>query len=485
MVDAPSHLFGTDGIRGVVNGPVVNPQLLLRLSLTMATQLSGSCPQPRVIIGYDTRDSASMIKSAVAAGFLAAGWMVDDVGVIPTPGLAFLTRDLQARLGIMISASHNPPHDNGLKFFDATGLKLSDEVEQSVERAVLSSLDTAMVHPAQVQTVGLMALRTEGHERYLAMLERELDGCDLAAFRIVVDCAHGAAFDILPSLLEAAGAQIIRLGCEPRGDNINVACGSTYPEAMIKTVLQQGAHLGVCLDGDGDRVVLCDEQGQLADGDQILACLVREDLTQGRMQVGDSVVGTVMTNGGFEHHLQALGLHLVRAPVGDRFVLQHMKACGAGLGGEPSGHIIIGKDALTGDGLLTVLRVLKIAERTAKQTKSMRPISQLLRSFPPWPQKLHNIRTHSSPRDVLQNAELLCLIDRICHEHAGVLHVLVRSSGTEPLVRVMAQGQSSDLVGQTVNELVSLIQRFDQRLTAEREQDAISRKAMSEKSPNL
>jgi phosphoglucosamine mutase len=483
-IDPPTHLFGTDGIRGVVNGPVINPELLLRLSLVMAAQLSALCPQPRVIVGYDTRDSAAMIKSAVAAGFLASGWMVDDVGIVPTPGLAFLTRDLQAQLGIMISASHNPPHDNGLKFFDATGLKLSDEIEQSVERAVLSSLEASMVvQPAHVQTVGRMALRTESRDRYVTMLERELDGCDLAALRIVVDCAHGAAFDLLPSLLEAFGAQIVRLGCEPRGDNINVACGSTYPEAMIKAVVQHGAHLGVCLDGDGDRVVLCDEQGQLADGDQILACLAREDLAQGRMQAGDSVVGTVMTNGGLEHHLQSMGLHLVRAPVGDRYVLQHMKACGAGLGGEPSGHIIIGKEALTGDGLLTVLRVLKIAVRSSQQTH-LRPISQFLRSFHPWPQKLHNIRTQSSPRDVLQDPELLRLIDQKCREHAGVLHVLVRSSGTEPLVRVMAQGQSSGLVEQTVNELVGLIQRFDQHLTSQSAQDAITPKAVSEKSPS-
>jgi phosphoglucosamine mutase len=442
-------LFGTDGIRGTANRPPMTAEMALRLGLAAGGHFTRGDHRHRVVIGKDTRLSGYMLEPALTAGFVAMGMDVLLLSPLPTPGVALLTRSLRADIGVMISASHNPYQDNGIKLFGPDGYKLSDAIELAIEERMLSGSDEGLAAPDLLGR----AVRMEGaRERYIEALKATLPkGMTLSGLRIVIDCANGAAYSVAPKVLWELGAEVIQIGTQPDGFNINAACGSTAPEAMQKAVLEHGAHVGVALDGDADRLVLADERGQLIDGDQLLALLANHWQAEGMLR-GGGVVATAMSNLGLERHLQSRGLTLHRTQVGDRYVVEQMRSSGCNLGGEQSGHIVMTDFATTGDGLLAALQILAIMCRQEQ------PLSAFGRVFTPLPQRLRNCRLNGGKPPLETPAVQACI--EAAHARLGNRgRLLVRPSGTEPLIRVMVEADDDRLLDLVLDDVAGAIER--------------------------
>src|SRR3954470_2236322 len=437
--------FGTDGIRGRANG-VITPELALKVGQAAGLTFQNGEHRHRVLIGKDTRLSGYMIENALTAGFTSVGMDVLLTGPIPTPGVAMLTRSMRADLGVMISASHNLYDDNGIKLFGPDGYKLSDEIELEIERLVDSDLSPKLARSPDVGR----AKRIEGAQaRYIEAAKRTLPkNLQFDGLRVVVDCANGAAYSVVPEALWELGADVIAIGVEPDGFNINKDCGSTAPEALCRKVREMRADIGIALDGDADRVILVDERGHVVDGDQLLAVIAQSWQEDGRLSK-PGVVSTVMSNLGLERFLEGLRLELVRTPVGDRYVLEQMLAKGYNVGGEPSGHIILSDYATTGDGFVSALQVLAVVQ------KLRRPVSEVCRRFEPLPQILKNVRYRSGkPLDAAEVKSAIFEGEQRLNGHG---RLLVRSSGTEPVIRVMGEGDDRVLLEEVVDHIVSAL----------------------------
>jgi phosphoglucosamine mutase len=437
--------FGTDGIRGRANA-LITPELALKVGQAAGVVFRRGEHRHRVVIGKDTRLSGYMIETALVAGFTSVGMDVLLLGPMPTPAVAMLTRSMRADLGVMISASHNPFDDNGIKLFGPDGYKLSDEVEHQIEQIVDGSMTKRLAKSTDLGR----AKRIDGvHDRYIEFAKRTLPrALDLDGMRVVVDCANGAAYRVAPEALWELGADVIGIGVEPDGFNINKDCGSTAPEALSRKVREMRADIGIALDGDADRVVMVDERGHMVDGDQLMAVIAESWREDGRL-AKPAIVGTVMSNLGLERYLKGLKLELTRTPVGDRYVLECMRQNGYNLGGEPSGHIILSDFTTTGDGFVAALQVLAVVR------KQGRPVSQVCRRFEPLPQVLKNVqykkgKPHESAavRSIIADAE----------ERLGRTgRLIVRPSGTEPVIRVMGEGDDKNLVEEVVDEVVEAL----------------------------
>jgi phosphoglucosamine mutase len=440
--------FGTDGIRGKANNGTLSAELALKVGQAAGLIFQRGEHRHRVLIGKDTRLSGYMIENAMVAGFTSVGMDVLLTGPIPTPAVAMLTRSMRADLGVMISASHNPYDDNGIKLFGPDGYKLSDEIEHEIETLLEADLRKRV---AKSPDLG-RARRIDGvQDRYIEFAKRTLPKqLELDGLRVVVDCANGAAYRVAPAALWELGAEVFSVGVEPDGFNINKECGSTAPEALSRKVREMRADIGIALDGDADRVVLVDEKGHLVDGDQLLAVIAENWKDEGRL-ARSGVVATVMSNLGFERHLGKLGLSLVRTPVGDRYVLEAMREQGHNLGGEPSGHIIMSDYTTTGDGFVAALQVLAVVK------KLDRPVSDVCHRFEPLPQILKNVRYREGKP--LDDAKVISAISQAEQKLNGHGRLLVRPSGTEPVIRVMGEGDDKLLIEELVDHIVEALQR--------------------------
>jgi phosphoglucosamine mutase len=437
--------FGTDGIRGRAN-TTITPELALRVGQAAGVLFQRGEHRHRVVIGKDTRLSGYMIETAMVAGFTSVGVDVLLLGPMPTPAVAMLTRSMRADLGVMISASHNPYDDNGIKLFGPDGYKLSDEVEHEIERLIESEPSRRL---AKSPDLG-RARRIDGvHDRYIEFAKRTLPrNLSLDGLRVVVDCAHGAAYKVAPEALWELGAEVISIGVEPDGFNINKECGSTDTSLLCRKVRETRADIGIALDGDADRVQIVDERGHLIDGDQLMAVIAESWKEDGRL-AKPGVVATVMSNLGLERHLGALGLALKRTPVGDRYVLEHMREFGFNVGGEPSGHIILSDYATTGDGLVAALQVLAVVKRQSG------PVSQVCHRFEPLPQIMKNVR-YKKGRP-LDDAKVRTAIESGEQRLNGQGRLVIRPSGTEPVIRVMGEGDDKYLVEEVVDGIVEAL----------------------------
>ncbi|OLB77569.1 MAG: phosphoglucosamine mutase [Alphaproteobacteria bacterium 13_2_20CM_2_64_7] len=437
--------FGTDGIRGRANG-TITPELALKVGQAAGLIFRRGDYRNRVLIGKDTRLSGYMIETALVAGFTSVGLDVFQTGPMPTPAVAMLTRSMRADLGVMISASHNPYDDNGIKLFGPDGFKLSDEVEQKIEELVDSELAKKLAKSADL---GRARRIDDGQGRYVEFAKRTLPrNLSLDGLRVVVDCANGAAYKVAPQALWELGAEVISMGVEPDGFNINRECGSTETAPLCRKVKEMRADIGIALDGDGDRVLIADERGRIVDGDQLLAVIAESWKADGRL-AKPGIVATVMSNLGLERYLDKLGISLARTPVGDRYVLEHMRAHGFNVGGESSGHIILSDYTTTGDGLLTALQVLAVVK------KQEQPVSNVCHRFDPLPQVLKNVRYKSGKP--LENAKVRNAIKDAQARLDGHGRLIVRSSGTEPVIRVMGEGDDKVLVEEVVDGIVDAL----------------------------
>ena len=437
--------FGTDGIRGRANADIT-PELALKVGQAAGLIFRNGEHRNRVLIGKDTRLSGYMIETAMVAGFTSVGMDVLLTGPMPTPAVAMLTRSMRADLGVMISASHNPFDDNGIKLFGPDGYKLSDEIEHQIETLVDGELTKRLAKPDALGR----ARRIDGvQDRYIEFAKHTLPrNQSFEGLRIVVDCAHGAAYQVAPGALWELGAEVISIGVEPDGFNINKECGSTDPALLCRKVREVRADAGIALDGDADRVVIVDERGHLVDGDQLMAVIAESWMEDGRLARA-GMVATVMSNLGLERHLAGLGLALERTPVGDRYVLESMREHGFNLGGEPSGHIILSDYATTGDGLVAALQVLAVVK------KHGRPVSQVCRRFDPLPQVLKNVR-YKKGRP-LEDAKVRSAIKSAEQRLNGQGRLVIRPSGTEPVIRVMGEGDDKVLVEEVVDGIVEAL----------------------------
>ena len=437
--------FGTDGIRGRANADIT-PELALKVGQAAGLIFRNGEHRNRVLIGKDTRLSGYMIETAMVAGFTSVGMDVLLTGPMPTPAVAMLTRSMRADLGVMISASHNPFDDNGIKLFGPDGYKLSDEIEHEIETLVDGELGKRLARPDALGR----AKRIDGvQDRYIEFAKHTLPrNQSFEGLRIVVDCAHGAAYQVAPGALWELGAEVISIGVEPDGFNINKECGSTDPALLCRKVREVRADAGIALDGDADRVLIVDERGHLVDGDQLMAVIAESWMEDGRLARA-GMVATVMSNLGLERHLAGLGLALERTPVGDRYVLESMREHGFNLGGEPSGHIILSDYATTGDGLVAALQVLAVVK------KHGRPVSQVCRRFDPLPQVLKNVR-YKKGRP-LEDAKVRSAIKSAEQRLNGQGRLVIRPSGTEPVIRVMGEGDDKVLVEEVVDGIVEVL----------------------------
>ncbi|MCU4159547.1 phosphoglucosamine mutase [Acidiphilium sp. AL] len=440
------RLFGTDGIRGRANVAPMTAETALRLGQAAGLLFTRGDHRHRVIIGKDTRLSGYMLEPALTAGFIGAGMDVTLAGPLPTPAIAMLTRSLRADLGVVISASHNPFEDNGIKLFGPDGAKLSDATEAEIEALMAEDIGDRL---AAAASLGRAMRLVDAGGRYVESAKSSLPrGLRLDGLRVVLDCANGAAYKVAPAALWELGAEVIPLGVEPDGFNINQGCGSTVPAHLSAAVLEHRADLGIALDGDADRVILADEHGTIIDGDQVLALIARSFLAEDRL-AGPGVVATVMSNLGLERYLAGIGLALHRTPVGDRYVAETMRAHGLNLGGEQSGHVILSDFATTGDGLIAALQVLAVLVREG------RPASAVCRLFEPLPQLLRNVRYAGATP--LQAPPVLAAMTEAEARLAGTGRLLIRASGTEPLIRVMAEGEDERLIAEIVEGLCAMI----------------------------
>ena len=438
--------FGTDGIRGKSNRFPMTPDVAMRVGLAAGRVFRRGEHRHRVVIGKDTRLSGYMLENALVAGFTAAGMDVFLLGPIPTPAVAMLTRSLRSDIGVMISASHNPFEDNGIKLFGPDGYKLSDELELQIERLVDADMDKLL---AGSENIG-RAKRIDGvHDRYIEFAKRTLPrNVSLSGLRVAIDCANGAAYKVAPAALWELGAEVVTFGNEPNGRNINLDCGSTHPVALAKKVHEVRADIGIALDGDADRVLIVDEKGTVVDGDQLMAVIAESWAGDGRL-AGAGIVATVMSNLGLERFLGERDLMLARTKVGDRYVVEHMRANGFNVGGEQSGHIVMSDFATTGDGLVAALQILACVKRMD------RPVSEVCRRFEPVPQVLKNVRI--SGGKPLEDKHVKEAVTAAEDELGSSGRLVIRPSGTEPLIRVMAEGDDQDKVERIVDELVSII----------------------------
>lgn len=445
--------FGTDGIRGTANSFPMTADMALKVAMATAHVLRQSQSErgetrtvDRVVIGKDTRLSCYMIEQAMASGFLAMGMDVFFTGPIPTPGVARLTYSMRADVGVMISASHNPFHDNGIKLFGADGYKLSDELEEKIEVMMDKDMSQLLASPDKV---GKAVQLEDALARYSEYIKRSLDrSMSFEGLKVVIDCAHGSSYKVAPQTLWELEAEVITIGNRPNGRNINDGFGATSVESLQKTVVEEGADIGIALDGDADRIIVVDEKGQKIDGDQILALMALSYQEQGKLEGG--VVATVMSNLGLERFLVEQGINFVRTPVGDRPVVEKMRESGYNIGGEQSGHIVLSDYTTTGDGLLAALHVL--GELKNKNIKA----SELCNVFTPLPQLLKNVRY--SGESPLGKAPVQDAIEKAEADLKSAGRVLVRASGTEPLIRVMAEGDDEKLIENTVNNICHVIE---------------------------
>lgn len=437
-------LFGTDGIRGMSNIFPMDAETALRVGMAAGAYFTNGEHKHRVIIGKDTRRSSYMIEYALAAGFTSMGMEVFLVGPMPTPAVALITRSMRADVGVMISASHNPYHDNGIKLFQTNGLKLSDEAESEIEKLVNSDLTKFKATP---ERIGKIKRIDDAPGRYIEFVKQtfpkrsRLDG-----LKIALDCANGAAYKIAPVILWELGAEVESLSVNPDGFNINNNCGSTHPQNLSEKVRELKADIGIALDGDADRLIISDEKGRIIDGDQIMGAIAQN--WQGRGMIkGGGIVTTVMSNMGLEKHLESVGLKMHRTKVGDRYVMEKMRELGCNLGGEQSGHIIFNDYTTTGDGLVAALQVL--AAMVEKKEKA----SKVLDVFKPYPQVLKNVKLSKDSPDILEKENIKELIKNSENELGSEGRLVIRKSGTEPLIRIMAEGKDSILIEKISNKL--------------------------------
>ncbi|HEV8035413.1 phosphoglucosamine mutase [Yoonia sp.] len=440
-------LFGTDGVRGKANTFPMTAEMALKIGAAAGRYFRNDGSNGhRVVIGKDTRLSGYMFENALTAGLTSTGMNVLLLGPVPTPAVGLLTTSMRADLGIMISASHNPHHDNGIKFFGPDGFKLSDEAEAEIEAIIGNPIE-----PAQAQNIGRAKRIDDGRFRYAERIKSTFpSGMRLDGLKVVIDCANGAAYRVAPEVLWELGATVIPVGVSPDGFNINKGCGSTNTAAAAAKVVAEGAHVGICLDGDADRVMILDENGEVADGDQLMALMAGRWADQERLN-GGTLVATVMSNLGLERYLDGRGLRLERTAVGDRYVVEAMRAHGWNLGGEQSGHIVMTDYATTGDGLLAGLQFL------AAMIETDRPASALTKSFETVPQMLRNVR-FAAGQDPLGNALVKASIADAETKLMGKGRLLIRKSGTEPLIRVMAECEDDTLLAQVVDGIVAEVE---------------------------
>ncbi len=441
-------LFGTDGIRGTANIYPMTAEVALKVGMAAGKIFTRGDHRHTVVIGKDTRLSGYMLEPALTAGFIGMGMDVIMVGPMPTPAVAMLTRSLRADLGVMISASHNAFEDNGIKLFGPDGYKLSDTTEAQIETLVAEGTASELAPAAELGR----AKRLEDAEgRYIEFAKNTFPkGLRLDGLKIVIDCANGAAYKAAPAALWELGADVVRLGVSPDGFNINKDCGSTSTELMRETVVMQGADLGIALDGDADRVMIADENGEIIDGDQIMA-LVAESWRRSTRLLGGGIVGTVMSNLGLEKYLESIGLSLVRTQVGDRYVVEHMLQNGYNVGGEQSGHIVLNDYNTTGDGLIAALEVLAVLVESGKKA------SEVCRIFDPYPQLLRNVRFNgASP---LGEKTVMQAVKDGEARLGDTGRLLIRASGTEPLIRVMAEGEDENLIADIVRDICAVVEQ--------------------------
>ncbi len=446
---APARrLFGTDGIRGVANVEPMTCETVLRLGRAVTHLCRRGGLPPAIVIGKDTRLSGDMLESALAAGICSMGGQALLAGTLPTPAVAYLTRTRQATAGAVVSASHNPFQDNGVKFFARTGFKLPDEVEREIERLVVQG-DRELLRPGTGK-LGTLCRIADAAARYTAFLKSLVpQSFTLKGLKVAIDCAHGAAFEVGPELFAQLGAEVIAIGVSPDGENINRDCGATHPQRLQETVRTERAHVGIALDGDADRVVLVDERGDVVDGDEVLALVATEMLARGTLRHA-AVVATVMSNLGLELALRERGAHLVRVQVGDRYVVEEMRRHGYNLGGEQSGHLIFLDHCTTGDGLVAALSAVRV------MVERQRPLSELRQAMTRFPQVLLNVPVKSR-RDLDGIEPVRQTIARIRTALDDRGRVLVRYSGTEPLVRVMVEGEDKERVQTYADEIAAAI----------------------------
>jgi phosphoglucosamine mutase len=440
--------FGTDGIRGLANRRPMTSEVALRVGMAAGRVLSNGQHRHRVVIGKDTRLSGYMIESAMMSGFTAVGCDVFLLGPMPTPAVAMLTRSLRADIGVMISASHNRYYDNGIKLFDPDGYKLSDDMEGQIETLIEANLEDLLV---AADKIGRATRVESAQERYIEFAKRTLPKhLRLDGLRIVVDCAHGAGYKVAPAALWELGGEVISIGVAPDGRNINHKCGSTAPDALVDKVREVRADIGVALDGDADRVVIVDEKGQIVDGDQLMAVIAESCLRHDKL-AGGGIVATVMSNLGLENYLGQIGLTLARTPVGDRYVVEHMRKHGFNVGGEQSGHIVLSDFTTTGDGLVCALQILAEVVSTGK------PVSAVCKRFEPLPQVLQNVR-YANGRP-LEDARVRSAIDAGKAKLGSAGRLVIRPSGTEPVIRVMAEGENEQLVSTIVGDIAEAVRK--------------------------
>lgn len=438
--------FGTDGIRGLSNTFPMTPDLAMRVGIAVGTIFRRGSHRHRVVIGKDTRLSGYMLENALVAGFTAAGLDVFLLGPIPTPAVAMLTRSMRADIGVMISASHNPFADNGIKLFGPDGYKLSDEIEMQIEALLEEDIYSQLAKPEDIGR----AKRVDGDiYRYIEFVKRTMPrDVTLSGLRIAIDCANGAAYKVAPTALWELGAEVVTIGNTPNGTNINLECGSTHPDALQRKVHEVRADIGIALDGDADRVIIVDETGRVVDGDQLMA-VIAETWADDNLLKGGGLVATVMSNLGLERFMASKGLDLVRTKVGDRYVVEHMRQHGFNVGGEQSGHIVLSDFGTTGDGLVAALQVLSAVKRFDK------PVSEICRRFEAVPQLLRNVRF--SGGKPLEDKTVKKAIAEAEQELAANGRLVIRPSGTEPLIRVMAEGDDRVQIERIVGDLCDVI----------------------------
>ena len=440
-------IFGTDGVRGKANVPPITAEVALRLGLSAGHYFRSALGTKRVVIGKDTRRSGYMLENAMTAGFTSVGMNVFLLGPLPTPAIGMLTKSMRADLGVVISASHNPFSDNGIKFFGPDGFKLSDKDETKIEE--LFNGDLSLISP---EAIGRASRITDGLGRYIEAVKTTLaPSFSLEGFKIVIDCANGASYKAAPEVLWELGAEVIEVGNNPNGYNINLNCGSMYPEKASKVVLDKKADLGICLDGDADRVVLIDEKGKQVNGDQLMSLIAHYWMQIGRLR-GNGLVATVMSNLGLERYLNSIGLQLHRTLVGDRYVVEAMRSSNYNLGGEQSGHIVMTDFMTTGDGLVAALQVLEILVSRQK------PASDLLNQFEPFPQVIKNVIC-TEDKDFLGQSSTKKVIAASKKRLGKDGRLIVRKSGTEPLIRVMVEHRDAELTEQVAQLICDEIQR--------------------------
>lgn len=445
--------FGTDGIRGEANKELT-VELALKLGYALGYTLKKQYPDKkriRVIMGSDTRRSGYMLRSALTAGLNSMGINIDFVGVIPTPGVAYLTEKSTAKAGIMISASHNPAKDNGIKIFWEDGYKLPDEVELEIEE-LMDNVEEITKNPIAGDEVGRFTYAEDEYYLYRDHVISTVNG-DFSGMKIILDAANGSAYRVAKEVFLALGAEIVVINDAPNGKNINVKCGSTHPEILSKVVMGYEADLGLAFDGDADRLIAVDKHGNIVDGDKIIAVLALGMKNKGKLK-NNEVVTTVMSNMGFESYLSDKGIKLIRANVGDRYVLEKMKELGVNIGGEQSGHIILSDFGTTGDGVLTSVKLVEAIRDSGKA------LDELVKEIVDWPQLLINVKVDNSKKNLWnKNEAIVRFIEEKELEMAGLGRVLVRTSGTEPIVRVMVEGKESAVVDRVAKEIAGVVEK--------------------------